>query len=82
MDAVQDTATVGRCRRGIELARRGHVERHGDLFTVESSGGGFFYTVSLDHEHGETCECKDWRRHGFGHSCKHIYAATIAAARG
>ena len=76
---TQDSATAARIKRGIELV--GNVERHGDLYTVESSDGGFWYTVNLDNANGETCECKDWQRHGFGHVCKHIVACTVYAAR-
>ena len=75
---TQDTAVAGRVKRGIALV--GNVKRHGDLFVVAGNGGN--YTVSLDNINGDTCECKDWKNHGWGHSCKHIVAATIANARG
>lgn len=78
---TQDTAVAGRVKRGMTLVDR--VKRCGDLFIVAGNGGS--YTVCLDNVNGETCECKDWRRHlerdGFGHICKHIVAATIANAR-
>lgn len=79
-DTVDTAGIKARCRRGMQLAREGKVARHGDLFVVRGRMGN--YTVSLNHQtYGETCECKDWRKHGFGHSCKHIYAVTIAAAK-
>ncbi len=74
---TQDTAVSGRIKRGIAFV--GKVKRCGDLYIVAGNSGN--YTVSLDNINGETCECKDWRRHGFGHTCKHIYAVTIANAK-
>ncbi len=75
---TQDSAVRGRVKRGLSLVDK--VKRHGDLFIVAGRGGN--YTVSLYNVNGECCECKDWKRHGFGHTCKHIYAVTIANARG
>jgi uncharacterized Zn finger protein len=25
------------------------------------------------------CDCADWKRHGYGHACKHIIAAELEA---
>ncbi len=74
-DTAVQPAVKDRVRRGIALA--GNVERHGDLYTVEASGGGFWYTVNLD---GETCSCKDYQRRQ--EACKHLYAVTLVAAKG
>ncbi len=77
-----EKSVTQRVQRGRAIV--GQVQRHGDLFTVEGKGGT--YTVSLDNVNGEVCECKDWQRHydrnGFGHICKHIFAVTIANAKG
>ena len=84
MVEVQDTvaeATVKRVERGMVLAALGQVRKHGDRYVVQSSCKGRYYIVNLDNENGECCECKDWKRNGFGHSCKHIFAATLVAAR-
>lgn len=78
VDSTKDSAVGVRVKRGMDLV--GNVTQHGDLFVVAGSGSN--YTVSLNNINGETCECKDWKRHGFGHTCKHIYAVTIFAARG
>ena len=74
MDSTKDSGTVARIKRGLTLV--GNVEAHGDLYTVESSEGGFWYTVNLE---GETCSCRDYRRGE--EACKHIYAVTIFQAR-
>ena len=85
MDTVEDTAVSRRCKRGIELARKGMVTRYGDLFVVCGSRN---YTVSLDHQtYGETCSCPDWKinvleRGNQDHRCKHIYSVAIVEARG
>ncbi len=72
--ALLPKATRERVMRGVALA--GNVEAHGDLYTVEASGGGYWYTVNLD---GETCSCRDYRRRE--DACKHVYAATLVAAK-
>ncbi len=83
---VQDTALRRRCKKGIELAAKGMVTRHGDLWIVHGRGGD--YTVCLNHQtYGETCSCPDYRsnvleRGKLDHRCKHITAATIVEARG
>lgn len=89
MVTVQDTRVepgiAARVMRGLELVDR--VEAHGDLYTVESSRGSFFYTVCLTHDtYGETCSCPDWKinvldRGEQDHRCKHIYACTTVQAR-
>ena len=78
-DTAVDAAVKARVRRGMGLVD--NVERHGDLYTVKASGRDWWYTVSLDNSNGETCQCKDWREHGFGHICKHIYAVTLVVAK-
>ena len=45
MDTKKDTVTADRIKRGMDLV--GNVEAHGDLYTVKSSEGGFWYTVNL-----------------------------------
>lgn len=75
-----DSAVKARCKRGLELVRRGRVTQHGDLYIVEGSRG-WFYTVNLENINGETCGCKDWKKYGFGHTCKHIAAVSIVAAK-
>ncbi len=74
VDTKKDTQTATRIKRAMNLV--GNVEAHGDLYTVESSEGGFWYTVDLE---GETCSCKDYQRRE--EACKHIYAVTIFRAR-
>lgn len=74
---AKDTAVKARVRRGMALT--GKVKQHGDLYIVAGRGGN--YTVSLDNINGECCECVDWKNHGFGHTCKHIVAVTIANAK-
>jgi hypothetical protein len=75
VDTKKDTATANRIKRALDLVDR--VEAHGDLYTVESSEGGFWYTVDLE---GQRCSCKDYRRRE--EACKHLYAVTIFNARG
>ncbi len=80
---IESTATdavKARCKRGVQLAREGKVKKHGDLYIVEGSMG-WFYTVNLENINGETCGCKDWKKYGFGHTCKHIIACTIVEAK-
>ena len=76
------SGTEARIKRGIALAQQGAVRRAGDLFLVDSSDGRQTYTVSINNINGETCQCEDWRHHGFGHVCKHITATTYALAKG
>ena len=78
----QCSADAARIRRGIALAQQGAVRQAGDLFLVDSSDGQQTYTVALDNVNGETCQCPDWRHHGFGHVCKHIAGTTYALAKG
>ena len=78
----QCSADNARIRRGIALAQQGTVRQAGDLSLVESSDGQQTYTVSLYNVNGETCQCEDWRHHGFGHVCKHIAGTTYALAKG
>ncbi len=86
MDTLKDTSVSRRCKRGIELAAKGMVTRHGDLWIVHGRGGN--YTVSLDHQtYGEVCSCPDWKinvleRGNQDHRCKHIYSVALVAARG
>jgi hypothetical protein len=74
-----DDATMKRIARGRALVA--NVEEHGDLYTVKASDHEWYYTVSLDNINGECCECEDWRQHGFGHICKHIYAVVMFESR-
>ncbi len=80
---VKDTverATVKRVERGWLLYELGHVEKHGDVYTVRAQDSSRYYTVSLDHDTlGETCSCPDHRERG--NTCKHILASTIAEAK-
>ncbi len=76
--AVEPTVKV-RVRRGMALVD--NVKQHGDLWIVRSSNGNQSYTVNLDNVNGETCSCPDWKEHGFGHICKHIYAVAIVVAQ-
>lgn len=68
----------------MELAAKGMVTRHGDLYVVRGTRN---YTVCLDHQtYGETCSCPDWKinvleRGNLDHRCKHIVAVTIFEAR-
>jgi hypothetical protein len=78
----QCSVDAARIRRGIDLAKAGAVRQAGDLFLVDSSDGRRTYTVGLDNVNGETCQCEDWRHHGFGHVCKHIAGTTYALAKG
>ena len=73
MDTKKDTVTADRIKRGMDLV--GNVEAHGDLYTVKSSEGGFWYTVNLE---GETCSCRNYQRRE--EACKHLYAVTIIQA--
>lgn len=74
-----DAGMKARCKRGLQLAKDGRVTRHGDLYVVRGRTGN--YTVNLENINGETCGCKDWRKHGWGHTCKHIVAVTVVAAK-
>ncbi len=73
---VQVNVITERCKRGIELASRGHVEKRGDLFTVRASKRQFWYTVNPERE---SCSCKDWKR--TQEPCKHVYAVALVSAR-
>ncbi|MDP9426971.1 MAG: SWIM zinc finger family protein [Actinomycetota bacterium] len=72
MDTKTIAPDTARIKRGVELAATATVERHGgphDLVTVRG------YVVSL--EYG-ACSCKDFEH--CRKPCKHLYAATVAAA--
>lgn len=78
-DTVNQAGIKARCRRGLQLARDGKVTKHGDLYVVRGRTGN--YTVSLENINGESCQCKDWQRYGFGHTCKHIAACSVVASK-
>ncbi len=76
---TQDSGQAARIKRGIQLAADGAATLHGDLWIVRGTARN--YTVSLERE---MCNCPDHQNKGrdAGQPCKHIYAATITAARG
>lgn len=54
---VRDTSVSRRCKKGIELAAKGMVTKHGDLFVVH--GVARNYTVCLDHQtYGARLACR------------------------
>lgn len=79
--------TTTRQEKGQELYRQGKVEfleggnpKAGGEFSVGGSGGKS-YEVYLDIAYNAaSCDCEDFRRHGEGHSCKHIIAAYLERA--
>ncbi len=76
MAEVKFSETDTRIKRGVKLAEdRGHeITRDGDTFRVPGSNGER-YTVRLEDGY---CSCPDHRHRGG--TCKHLYAAEIAAA--
>ncbi len=54
-DSVDRAGIKRRVARGLALVDK--VESHGDLYKVKGSGG-WYYTVNLNNENGETCGCK------------------------
>lgn len=64
-------------QRGLELYRRGGIERISrDTFIVPSrSRRRVEYLVDLDRQ---SCECRDHQR--TGRPCKHVYAAMLYQA--
>ena len=79
MDSTKDKGQAARIKRGITLAAAYAATLHGDLWIVRGTARN--YTVNLERE---TCNCPDHQNQGrdAGQPCKHIYAATVTAARG
>ena len=77
---AERTIPTTRELRGLSLYReRGdEIERiWPHTYSVPSCSGETFYVVRLDRE---VCECPDFERHE--RPCKHVYAASVAAAKG
>ncbi len=73
----QETRQSTREQRGLELYRRGGLERIGrDTYLVPSrTRRRVEYLVDLERE---TCECRD--HHRTGGPCLHVYAAMLYRA--
>src|SRR5215212_5659432 len=65
-----------RQQKGLQLAQKANIRRHGNLWVVPSASGKGKYTVDAK---VERCTCPDWdfRRQ----PCKHIFAVQVTIER-
>ena len=81
---AQPAPPTTRLERGLELYREHAVAIRFDaaervwLVPSASDGGTSVYEVTIGRK-GESCEYRDFARHGA--ACKHVFAATVARSK-
>ena len=65
-------------QKGLEIAARLPLQRHGDTWRVPSQSGGSIYTVQVVGG-SFTCTCPDYETRQL--ACKHIYAVRFTQER-